>query len=562
MDAKPLSSVSFSPPLSTHFESKQPLEGHISTPDGDVHRVKHITFATTCLKCIVGLICRIWEGILELMDFTSDTTDQIQEQESYVAAKSPDHRKFLFGVHMTAEHLAQGELAGNSDLSAVGGALDALSDIHSQKTEAVRSALLLTKLIEEETESKQFVSEQKTGTVGGNEDSKKNRGIHVPSFRPEAEFLTNKIKELQMNDVVAFFASTKSHAILIHVERGKDSDGQKRFKVVIHNTGAGVHQYHYHKKEGERVIYQTAYEIGPVSEKDVCQVDLLEKILHCRFLDTDTGLRYLYETLLPKIGKKAKISRDPRLWGHAQIGGSCTAGCLKSFIRSQLDSVTYKQFQDSAKSIMILRSWSTIQSGSELYTASQKIVTLEVLDRLTRSLKKRGQKLRKRFRRIRKSLKEELRKNNRPLLSESSTSNEQSFVSSIQRCFLCLKSGLPEASIGKVRFHLKKAEELSQQNMTHEEFQEFRKVVNEILEYTEKNPMTLMQIAGMKDLANVIFSRMSYLKGIPYRDIKVAVRGQYVLEKFYKERKEIYDTLRVENKLHPRGTKKPSMRTE
>jgi hypothetical protein len=280
---------------------------------------------------------------------------------------------FRFQMHAVAEHMAQGALAGGIVLTSeieMKKLLDKLANIpRADQTQTDKAKKLL----------ESFLS---VGLIMADGD---------PEYAVEQ--MGRRIQNLNPGEIIALPVSTRGHAMAMCVERTDDiADGKKNFKVTLHNTGMGSNN-HYSKidpENTERTLYQTAYEICNVPEEKL-NSDFFTDLIYLNYLDSEQGGSKLYKKILPNLGgtRVPQNDKDVRLWSHGQVGGSCAASCLKALLRSQLDNKTYKQLRDLTRMEFILRSWTQIQKGTESYPATQKIVTLEAINQLERSLQKR-----------------------------------------------------------------------------------------------------------------------------------------------------------------------------
>ena len=214
------------------------------------------------------------------------------------------------------------------------------------------------------------------------------------------------VKKLEPGQSVAVPSSAKGHAMMMMITCvGKKPSGEKRYTVVQHNTGAGIANYHYYNRSmNGRPKYQTALEITDVSEEALCGHS--SRFFSRLFALEESPVKKLYTKVIPLLrGTIAPPSSDPRLWSHGQIGGSCSASCGLSLIRSQLDRETFKEFRERSRIEMILESFQQIKEGGESST-DQKIVTLEVVRKLMHIYDRRGLPLPKELEETKKQLEE------------------------------------------------------------------------------------------------------------------------------------------------------------
>lgn len=88
-------------------------------------------------------------------------------------------------------------------------------------------------------------------------------------------------------------------------------------------------------------------------------------------------------------GEVSPPSEDSRLWNRCQLGGSCTARCLFSLIRSKLPKEEYRDFKDLARLEILLKTYREIKTG-EGNSSLRKTVALGVIGKVKKNFGKRG----------------------------------------------------------------------------------------------------------------------------------------------------------------------------
>jgi hypothetical protein len=574
-DMSGLPSLHVPPTASTPLSSPAQSEGYIGkfrTLNGEIRQVERIQPQQTKTG-IIEAIKKVWNWFLTFLDSWKNSK----------ITTTAEQRSFLFETHMSAEHMGQGELAGNSSGFAIDAAVATLMKMEEALPRSLLNSIRFASDISYELlhipikEKKQ----QRTATPQISTDFPTVQfppALLTDILQPNApNTVAEKIKSLVVNEGTALPVLTRKHAMLMYVKRIEDKDGKKQFQIALHNTGDGI-KYHHSKPDGKRTLYQMAYEINDISEEQLCQGDFLKKLFACKDMEHEKGMKHIYEKLLPSLGKGADArTDDSRFWGHEQIGGSCTSSCIKSFIRSQLDPITYKQFRDLGKMEKLLHSWEQLKRGSEPYPATHKLVTLEVVNQLERSLKKRKIDLPPELIEMRSQLKEMiLSETTNPLslglavqtgITASSEKNERStphtfslneipvttylvdqdkiasdsVADNLNIAFTLLTKGVPEESLTAALPYIKKASDLWKGPCTGKEFRKILKIFSKIQAYCEDRPLTLEQIKGMYELSStlsLLVSRQSRQKNSE-------------VSEFAKEMEYLYDQLNIESKLPP-----------
>lgn len=284
-----------------------------------------------------------------------------------------------WAVHMGAAHMASGVFAGNMRGVAVSETVSLLQQIAPNETKLIKAL-----------QFSQRVSEL-TSTHAGLE---------------QAAMETRKaVSALQEGEFIAIPSDSPNHAMMIMIKCTRDTEGKKVYTVTQFNIGEGSNIHHHQKMRDGKPVTQSGLQIGNVSQECLCgeKSQFFSTVLSQYLSGTTTGV---YEAIKTQLdGQVLEESPDPRLWRHEQIGGSCTVDCILSLIRSELTPTSYKAFRELTRTEILLRSFESIKSGRGNNMA-QKVATLEIVNRLERSLQKRGMQLTKEL----KDLKSQLQK--------------------------------------------------------------------------------------------------------------------------------------------------------
>lgn len=283
--------------------------------------------------------------------------------------------EFRWGTFLIAEHMGKGPLAGSYTSNCLRKAIESLNLINLPNFAQLKKSLEFALL----------VSESNWGW---------------------AEMLKASVAKLEVNESLAFSSESSDHGMLMMVTcTGIDQAGNKLYKVIQHNEGFGIERFHYQKVDSNgRHLYQTALEIVDVSAKNITSSEstFFLKLITNSFLLLRPlqmlGIKFgtveaVYEEIIPLLkGRIAPPSDDPRLWSEGQLGGSCSASCIISFIRSQVSISDFEKFMNIARHETAFKSFREIKGG-EGDTATQKVVTLEMIKDLEHRYKLAGKGL-------------------------------------------------------------------------------------------------------------------------------------------------------------------------
>lgn len=281
---------------------------------------------------------------------------------------SVNNIKFRWTTHVVAEHMSQGELSRNS-----------------------RSAHSITINLLKEMNSVEF-DEPLNALNYANEVRKKSA---LRSASSVAADIKNDIKSLKKNESRAIPSTSKNHAMTMLITCTSDIH-PKKYKVVNYNMGEGIHRYHYSRETSNgKIEYQTAFIIKDVPLSSLCSKEstFFKDIIKNSNSFFGGSVDILYKSIIPELkGEIENPSSDERLWSDGQLGGSCTARCDLSLIRSLVTLDQYKQVIDTARYEMLLKLFKQIKKGG--YTSHiQKIVSLEAIAKLEYSYQKQNLKL-------------------------------------------------------------------------------------------------------------------------------------------------------------------------
>jgi hypothetical protein len=172
------------------------------------------------------------------------------------------------------------------------------------------------------------------------------------------------------------------HATLLEIRCTSALPGVgKKFSVTFHNSGDGL-EYHHSRTIDGTIKYQTGYEILNVSEESLCG----EQSTFFQQLFTIDSSEKFYTKILPILdGYLSPPNIENRnLWSFGQIGASCTASCVISWLRSHLSPEESKAFKDEARMGLFLKIVREIQKGVASTEAVN--IALEIAKKLQRRI--------------------------------------------------------------------------------------------------------------------------------------------------------------------------------
>lgn len=294
---------------------------------------------------------------------------------------------FNWSTHIAAEHMSQGALAGNTSSFAIGKTIKLLESMQSDDH-------LIADL-----KYAQGVAKQKENL------------LILP--RSIANRVKKDIENLDVGKSLAIPSDCSGHAMLLHITCVSETDkGAKTFRVVQHNEGKGL-SYHYSKVNEEgKLLHQTGLIFEEVKGEKLFgkESTFLKDLFNNADFLKKGSIETLYEKILPQLGGKLLLPlEDDHLWSHGQLGGSCTARCCLSLIRSGMTKDKYSAFKETARSEIALKSYASIKRGWG-DNATRKAVTLEVVKGLERGYEKKGELLPEEFQKIKLELEKSLKK--------------------------------------------------------------------------------------------------------------------------------------------------------
>ncbi len=274
------------------------------------------------------------------------------------SARSLENAQLRFHVYMGAEHMGRGQLSGNP--------------ISVAWEETIG---LLKKL---QDPSKKLLEAFEAGR------SIWNRITSGESLRVVASDIQKEFQQLEPGRSIAIPLKFCEHATAMMITcTGLDANGKKLFRIDHHNTGLGSEK-HPQLKTAEGVeLVQTEVSWLDLPEELLCSDEsvfsqfLLVSIVNTRGDMGRKNLELLYK-LLDRIKRRA--DPDPKMWSIGQIGGSCSASCLKSLILSQLKPEEFSEFEKIAKTQLFYKALKIIKRGGG--DATTRKIALEVAGEL------------------------------------------------------------------------------------------------------------------------------------------------------------------------------------
>ena len=309
------------------------------------------TSAESAFATKLGDITRCTGGSPTLLGKVCRTMARFAEMCGLVSCKRS------WEVHVAAEHMAQEGYSGNASsvgLSSTAEHLEALG--HRDLAQSLFPAAKISKRSE--------------------------ALLPIPAL---ARSVRKDVQALNENESLVIPVGTRGHALLMEVTcTGEDVNGKKIFSVTIHNTGGGLEYHHSRIVDGKK-MHQTAYEIFSVSEDSLCgeNSSFFQKLFGAAFHDTD----HLYKKVLPTLDGELGSARRPEeraFWSHGQMGGSCTASCVLSYLRSHMTRDEYKSFKESVRMEVFLKQYEIIRAGKA--TSHTVNITMEIGKKLLKRM--------------------------------------------------------------------------------------------------------------------------------------------------------------------------------
>jgi hypothetical protein len=268
--------------------------------------------------------------------------------------KALEQAKLKFGIHMAAEHMSHGRLSGNSILFALNETVDILNKMTSPPKTLI-DALEAGKRVWQVVLSR-------------------------PSLQTQAGFLSREIQKLNPGKSVALPLVFGGHGTALMITcTGFTAEGKKEFRIDHHNTGQGSEKHPHLTTNADVELVQTVVSWDHVPEAFLCEASavfpqfLLACIIYAKGDAALANLERIY-SLLDMF--KTRLEPDPKMWGIGQIGGSCSALCLKSLVRLQLSPDELVEFEQLAKTRLLYRALKMLKRGQG--DATTRKIALEV----------------------------------------------------------------------------------------------------------------------------------------------------------------------------------------
>ena len=212
--------------------------------------------------------------------------------------------------------------------------------------------------------------------------------------RPVKEENIKKIKldiqSLEVNKSLAIPLNVSKHGMVLLITCMKQGEsGEKIYQITHYNTGNGVNDYHHRSLKDHRLTFQRGIEIQEISEEKLCgEESLFFKELFTLPKDHSEGISLLYQKVFPRLGEIAPPSKEKKLWGRSQIGGSCAIRSILALVKSQLPEKEYLAFKEFQKIENITYLYAQIKSGWSNNLLEKRVV-LEAVKNLQRNHEKK-----------------------------------------------------------------------------------------------------------------------------------------------------------------------------
>jgi hypothetical protein len=246
----------------------------------------------------------------------------------------------VWGIHVAAEHMSKDVFGWNASEVALSNTIRRLNETGGGQARQLALSLDYALRIEKLASAVFFLAARK---------------------------VKKDVRNLKPGEFLFIPTNTSQHAIITEVWcTGEDPNGKKLYSVIVHNTGDGL-QFHHSRLidtgPSRKVQYQTAYEIIDISEESLCgeKSSFFQKLFFARSRETD----FLYSKVFPSLdGSLARAKPDHRpLWGHGQLGGSCTASCILALLRAHMEPEQFREFKESVRQEMLLKMYEQIRKG-------------------------------------------------------------------------------------------------------------------------------------------------------------------------------------------------------
>lgn len=213
-----------------------------------------------------------------------------------------------------------------------------------------------------------------------------------------AELAKAYVSSLEVGKSTAISLTTSrgnvSHRIIMVFTCTSNKDGKKTYDIELHNTGNGLQYHHQKVDKNGKPLYQTVMKVvGIPGEKLYSDTSFfLANWMDRREYQGTGSIENLYEMVIHSLGGRIEEpSQNPALWGNEQLGGSCTAGCFSSLIKSRLRPEEWRAFGEAIRYELLFRTFSHIKNGTDNENAEiRKIVALEMIKEIQHLRGERG----------------------------------------------------------------------------------------------------------------------------------------------------------------------------
>ena len=181
----------------------------------------------------------------------------------------------------------------------------------------------------------------------------------IPGISAIARDVQQKIKKMELGNIVLIPGGSKVHAVIYEVKMGVD----KKYTFSIFNTGVGSE---FHKREGKMI---EAYTVGDLSLDTVSSLDFFRDVVAMEIQSKSmTPLYRAVKRYLIKVGRGRRILHPPdsRYWYREQKRGVCTHACIEAWLRAAApdeESFNHLHVRSVGISVDNLRSILTSQHG-------------------------------------------------------------------------------------------------------------------------------------------------------------------------------------------------------
>jgi hypothetical protein len=313
---------------------------------------------------------------------------------------SIEKKDLAWEFQVSAEHMSYGSLAGTGSIENENTITGALRKTLCSLQRQQRPHKDLIQALQYELRINEQLSAFRKELAAS---YKQNRKILSYDTTPLVKQVMQKIEELSPGQSIAVPVEAEMHFMCMMITCSHESaGGEKKYSITLHNTGAGVENYHYRVSENGKLKFQRVMEITDIPVESLCgkESTFFSKIFSANIVESGNAgqqwtiekpkVERFYEEFLPLLkGKLAPQSSNPRLWGHLQRGESCCPSSILSLVRYQMPDKEFKELMESIRIETVLRSCHEIKQGVPRHD-NQKQVTLEVVKKLQRSYEKQG----------------------------------------------------------------------------------------------------------------------------------------------------------------------------